>query len=56
MAPQIDGYEQFPFSHGQETYPVYRRGRGPGVLVIHELPGMTEECLDFVLGEGNLLF
>lgn len=46
-APDVDGYEQFPFPHGGKTYPVYRRGRGPGVLVMHELPGMTEECLDF---------
>jgi dienelactone hydrolase len=48
VAPDIDGYEQLPFLHGGKTYPVYRRGSGrPGVLVIHELPGMTEECLDF---------
>jgi len=46
-APDIDGYEQFPFPHGGKTYPVYRRGNGPGVCVMHELPGMTEECLDF---------
>ncbi len=45
-APHIDGYEQFSFAHGSASYPVYRRGGGPGVLVMHELPGMTEKCLD----------
>jgi dienelactone hydrolase len=28
-------------------YAVWRRGSGPGVIVIHELPGMTPEVIDF---------
>jgi dienelactone hydrolase len=29
------------------THPTYRKGAGPGVVVIHELPGMTPEVIQF---------
>lgn len=29
------------------THPTYRQGQGPGVIVIHELPGMTPEVIRF---------
>jgi dienelactone hydrolase len=29
------------------THPTYRKGNGPGVVVIHELPGMTGEVIGF---------
>jgi dienelactone hydrolase len=29
------------------TRPTYRKGTGPGVIVIHELPGMTPEVIAF---------
>ena len=29
------------------TFPTYRKGRGPGVVVIHEIPGMTPEFIAF---------
>ena len=29
------------------TFPTYRRGTGPGVVVIHEIPGMTPEFIGF---------
>jgi dienelactone hydrolase len=41
----MDGYTSFSWSHGDISRLVYRRGEGPGVLVMHELPGMTPECL-----------
>ena len=28
-------------------YPIFRRGSGPGVIVIHESPGLTPEVIDF---------
>jgi dienelactone hydrolase len=28
-------------------YPTYRRGEGPGVIVIHESPGLTPEVIEF---------
>ena len=37
------------------THPTYRRGRGPGVVVISEIPGITEEVVAFsdeVVGLG----
>jgi dienelactone hydrolase len=29
------------------TRPTYRKGTGPGVVLIHELPGMTPEVIAF---------
>ncbi len=29
------------------TFPTYRKGTGPVVIVIHEIPGMTPEFMDF---------
>ncbi|MEZ0447994.1 dienelactone hydrolase family protein [Cellulomonas sp. ICMP 17802] len=29
------------------THPTYRKGTGPGVVMIHELPGLTPECIRF---------
>ncbi len=29
------------------TRPTYRKGSGPGVIVIHELPGMTPDVIAF---------
>jgi len=29
------------------THPTYRKGSGPGVIVIHELPGITPAVIDF---------
>lgn len=35
------------FSHAGYSYPVFRQGEGPVVLVIHEVPGITPEVADF---------
>ncbi len=35
------------FTHDGITHPVYRAGNGPGVLVIHEIPGITPPVLEF---------
>jgi dienelactone hydrolase len=32
---------------GQVTHPVYRKGIGPGVVIVHEVPGITPEVLAF---------
>lgn len=29
------------------THPTYRRGSGPGVVIIHEIPGLTDAVVDF---------
>ncbi len=36
----LAGYERFDFADGPWTRPVYRRGAGPAVIVIHEIPGL----------------
>lgn len=37
----LDGWDTGEFSAAGMTYPTYRRGTGPGVVVIHEIPGIT---------------
>jgi hypothetical protein len=37
----LDGWEPGEFSAAGMTYPTYRRGSGPGVIVIHEVPNIT---------------
>jgi dienelactone hydrolase len=32
---------------GGVTHPTYRKGSGPGVIVIHEIPGITPAVLEF---------
>jgi dienelactone hydrolase len=29
------------------THPTYRKGSGPGVIVIHEMPGLTPRVIGF---------
>jgi dienelactone hydrolase len=36
----LSGYEKFDFEDGPWTRPVYRKGSGPAVIVIHEMPGL----------------
>ena len=40
-------YERFEFSHGGRTRPVYRRGSGPAVIVMHEMPGLHPLVIRF---------
>jgi len=52
---RLDGDHRFVFRHEGITHPVFRDGTGPGVLVMHELPGMTDRCLqlaDRLIGQG----
>lgn len=35
------------FTGGGYTRPVYRRGSGPAVIVIHEIPGLHPQVVDF---------
>ncbi len=45
----IDGFTDFVFDDGGISHRVYRRGTGPAVIVMHELPGLTPQCI--ALGE-----
>jgi dienelactone hydrolase len=42
-----EGFERSEFSHAGRTLPVWRRGEGPGVVVIHEVPGITPAVAAF---------
>ncbi len=55
----LEGYDSFPFEAGGETRAVYRRGEGPGVVVIHEIPGITpmvERFARIVADDGFSVF
>lgn len=43
----LEGFQVYEFSHAGYTYPVFRRGEGPAVVVIHEVPGLTPEVTRF---------
>ncbi len=41
MTEALDGWLAGEFTAADMTYRTYRRGEGPGVVVIHEVPGIT---------------
>jgi dienelactone hydrolase len=40
-------YERSSFSHGGTTHPIFRKGSGPAVIVITEMPGISPQVLGF---------
>ena len=42
----LQGYTEERFSYGDITRPVFRKGDGYGVVLLHELPGLTPETCD----------
>ncbi len=40
MNDVLKDYTRFDYDNGRWTRPVYRRGSGPAVIVIHEMPGL----------------
>ena len=52
-------YETFDFTYGGRTFPVYRRGSGPAVIVMHEMPGLHPLVIQFadrVVAAGMTVF
>jgi dienelactone hydrolase len=43
----LPGYTLETFEHEGTSHPVYRRGSGPAVIVIHEVPGVTPRVAAF---------
>ncbi|MGH0035815.1 MAG: dienelactone hydrolase family protein [Myxococcota bacterium] len=43
----LDGFSEDRFSHDGRERSVFRRGEGPGVVVMHEIPGITPEVARF---------
>lgn len=42
----LEGFEGFSFAAGGIEKTVYRRGTGPAVVLIHEMPGLSPPCVD----------
>jgi dienelactone hydrolase len=47
MAYTLDDYKSFDFDDGRWKRQVYRRGEGPAVIVIHEMPGLHPLVIRF---------
>jgi dienelactone hydrolase len=55
----LKDYARFDFNDGRWTRPVYRRGRGPAVIVIHEMPNLhplVVRFADHVADAGMTVF
>lgn len=47
MTEVLTGWEAGEFTAAGMTYPTYRRGSGPLVVVVHEIPGITPRVAEF---------
>lgn len=55
----LPGFTETPFTHDGVLRDVYRRGAGPGVVIMHEIPGITPEVATFaerIAGAGFTVF
>jgi dienelactone hydrolase len=43
----LDSWTRGSHTYDGTTHPTYRKGAGPGVVVIHEIPGMTPAVIAF---------
>ena len=43
----LTGFTERSFTHDGKTRPVYWRGSGPGVVIMHEIPGITPQVARF---------
>jgi dienelactone hydrolase len=43
----LEGWTEGSFTHEGVTHPTYRRGSGPGIVVVHEVPGITPKVEAF---------
>ena len=47
MTMSIPSWEHSAFTHDGITHQTYRKGNGPAVVVVHEIPGITPKVLEF---------
>jgi dienelactone hydrolase len=47
MATALDAFTETEFTHNGATRTVYRAGRGPGIVVMSEMPGITPNVAAF---------
>ncbi|TFU03256.1 dienelactone hydrolase family protein [Polymorphobacter arshaanensis] len=55
----LQDYALSDFNHAPYTRPVYRRGSGPAVIIIHEIPGLHAQVVEFadrVVDAGMTVF
>jgi len=55
----LKDYTSFQFESGPWTREVFRRGRGPGVIIMHEIPGLHPQVIrfaDHVAAAGMTVF
>jgi dienelactone hydrolase len=55
----LEGFESFSFGYNAASRLVYHRGAGPGVVVMHEVPGITPQVARFarrVADDGFTVF
>lgn len=43
----VKGFSEELFTAGDHTFPIFRKGAGRGVILLHELPGLTPETVEF---------
>ena len=43
----LEGFSESSFTHDGTARPIYRRGEGPGIVVMHEIPGITPQVAHF---------
>jgi dienelactone hydrolase len=46
-ADPLDGFDESTFTHDGVSRPVFRAGTGPAVIVIHEVPGLHPQVIEF---------
>ena len=45
--PRLDGWVSGSFTAASITHETYRRGTGPAVIIVHEIPGITPAVVSF---------
>jgi dienelactone hydrolase len=43
----LEGWTESSFTYDGVTHPTYRRGAGPGIVIVHEVPGITPKVEAF---------
>ncbi|MBK8258358.1 MAG: dienelactone hydrolase family protein [Polyangiaceae bacterium] len=59
MTTEIEGFSCAPFTYEGKTRDVYRKGQGPAVIVMTEIPGITPAVIRFaerVVADGFTVF
>jgi dienelactone hydrolase len=57
--PELPGWDQYDHTADGLTRPVYRKGSGTAVIVIHEIPGITPKVREFaemVVDRGHAVY